>query len=162
MRIFRTKIHKNYVLNYCATASCHGGPDAGKLFLFRSRPTNKETAYTNFYILDAYQPAGRWDMIDRFDPERSLLIQYGLPREDTNAPHSKVRGWRPRLRATGRRPMLSTITNWISQLQEDRPNYMINYKIPILPKKKNTGSGKPTGAAEPKTNEANPIESIVD
>ena len=151
MQTFRTRIHKNYVLNYCGTASCHGGPDARKLFLFRSRSTSQATVYTNFFILNSFRSPGQWDMIDRFEPERSLLIQYGLPRDDTNTPHPEVRGWRPRILAARRRSMLHAIADWISQLQEDRPKYGINYKIPVLPQK--TGADEPTEASEPKPNE---------
>ena len=137
LNTFRTKVHRNYVLNYCATSGCHGGREAGKLFLFRKKPNRVETVYTNFYILDSFRSTHRHDMIDRHEPSNSLLIQFGLPRVDSLASHPEVPGWSPRLRPRRDR-LAAMIVRWIEQLQPHRPNYTIQYKIPDLSKPKST------------------------
>lgn len=133
MQTFRTRIHRSYVLNYCATRSCHGGAEAGRLFLFTAKPSSVETVYTNFYILDAYRGEGRFNMVDRQEPANSMLIDYGMPRSEARVPHPEVRGWRPRLRSRTD-SLAKTIARWVRQLQPLRPDYMIRYVIPDLRK----------------------------
>ena len=148
LNTFRTKIHRNYVLNYCATSGCHGGREAGKLFLFRKRPHRVETVYTNFYILDAYKSTGKHDMIDRHEPSNSLLIQFGLPRADSRAPHPDVTGWSPRLRPQRDR-LADAMVKWIRQLQPQRPNYTIRYTVPDLSKPEDPPASAPAGSSKP-------------
>ncbi|MCK4624806.1 MAG: hypothetical protein KAV00_05815, partial [Phycisphaerae bacterium] len=62
-----------------ASPSCYGGvkPRDG-LKLFNIPLTDERVLYTNFYILHKWERNGR-RMIDRDNPEMSLLLQYGLP-----------------------------------------------------------------------------------
>ncbi len=155
IRTFRTQVHRPYVISYCATSRCHGGPHAGKLFLFATRAGRDETAYTNFYILDSYRAAKqaeqKFDMIDRHDPGKSLLIQYGRHRDETTTPHPDVPGWRPhaQLRSGGRNRLRDTLVNWIDQLNRDTTNYEIDYDIPDLSKKPTPKPPAPTKKEEP-------------
>ena len=127
LRTFRTKIHKNYVINYCGTAGCHGGSKAGKLFLFRTKPISDETVYTNFFILDSHRSAGKFDLIDRGQPKNSLLIQYGLPRSAASEAHPEVDGWQPNFRRRND-PRIKMMEDWIRSLYSKRPpNYLIKF-----------------------------------
>jgi hypothetical protein len=90
MVLFRTRVHP-YVLQNCATAACHAAPTA-KFRLLRPGGTSvsDELLYTNFYILSNYtRPvAGTVEkMINRDDPRKSLLLQYGLPKSVAAIPH---------------------------------------------------------------------------
>jgi len=127
---FRRTIHRQYVLNYCATAACHGGERGGEFILYPRRGTSTETVYTNFYILDQYQRGGQ-RMIDRGEPASSLLVQYGLPRESAEYPHPDVEGWRPRFRPEFQRdPFYQSLLDWIGELYNPRPNYGLDFQIP--------------------------------
>ncbi|MAE67187.1 MAG: hypothetical protein CMJ18_23245 [Phycisphaeraceae bacterium] len=134
---FKKKVHRNYVVNYCASAGCHGENEDVKYYLFRRRPSSDETVYTNFYLLDMYPSAAKYDMIDRGKgkkPLNSLLIQYGRPRSEASTPHPDVPGWEPRLRPRND-PVVRTIVSWIRMLQPVRPRYLIQYRPPVSGKK---------------------------
>src|SRR5690606_13117960 len=51
-RRFRENVHRGWFMNNCATTRCHGGTEAGRLWLHNRRPNSDETVYTNFLILD--------------------------------------------------------------------------------------------------------------
>ncbi|HVX83315.1 MAG TPA: hypothetical protein VH253_00720 [Phycisphaerae bacterium] len=89
MVLFRTRVHP-YVLENCATAACHASPTA-KFRLLRPAGTSvsDQVLYTNFYILSTYTTGanGQEKMIDRDDPRKSLLLQYGLPKSIAATPH---------------------------------------------------------------------------
>lgn len=121
---FRQSIHPGYVLSTCASVNCHASADRG-LTLYRTAPASDATLYTNFYILSqAATPSGR--LIDRAEPEKSLLVQYGLPREQAQTPHPSVPGWRAALR--GRQdPLYARLVQWIGrQLYQPEPDYGID------------------------------------
>lgn len=141
LRTFRTNVHQRYVLNYCGTVQCHGGPDAGSLFLFRAAPNSEQTVYTNFYILNA---SGGGRLIKRSNPKESLLLEYGLPRDAARFPHPEVQGWRPNFRGVDD-PAYQAVLNWIGTLFESA-DYGIDYQVPTLPRR-----GAPT---EPATSPA--------
>jgi hypothetical protein len=129
IKAFRSQLHQNYVLNYCATSGCHGEKSPGGLFLFRIQPNSDETVYTNFYILNQMEKAqGR--LIDRDEPRRSLLLQYGLRRDAAATPHPEVPGWRPQfVNEQDRRFQL--YTEAIDQLWKPAPEYGISYSPPV-------------------------------
>jgi len=130
LRKFRTDIHRRYVLNYCGTVSCHGGDGAGDFRVVRHRPNDDSTVYTNFFILNATGVANHV-MIDRQEPDRSLLLQYGLPPKTARMPHPDTRGWRPHLSSEdGRR--FRAIEQWIGTLWRPKPDYGIDYELPEL------------------------------
>lgn len=130
MRTFRTQIHQRYVLNYCATSECHGGKKAGNLFLYRDDPNSEATVYTNFYILNQAQNKDGYLLDrDRAKTERSLLIQYGLPRNRALTPHPEVKGWRPQIRDE-RDPQYALLLDWVKSLYYPAPNYGISFTPP--------------------------------
>ena len=98
IRDIRGGLHRTYVLNYCATSQCHGGPDSpgGQAFHLLRGPTSAEsTLYTNFYWLQGYENAQGY-MIDRDQEGRSLLLNYGLPSNlASNLAHPAVDGMQP-------------------------------------------------------------------
>ncbi len=132
---FRREVHNQYVVAYCATVQCHGGENVvGGLYLFRDGRRPEEQAYTNFFILNQYEnAAGR--MINRNDPSRSLLLQYGLDRRAAKTPHPDVPGWRAQFHAEDA-PRFRTIRDWVGTLFNNPPppaNYDIQYTPPGAP-----------------------------
>ncbi len=123
IRMFRTTIQP-FVLQSCSTVGCHRGQDfhGFKMFGARSTPSLTQT-YTNFYILSEYSYHGQ-KLIDRSNPYDSLLIQYLLPREISDASHP------------GKKPLPNrsfnenTVISWISSLAYPTPAYGIKYKMP--------------------------------
>jgi hypothetical protein len=91
LREFRTRINPTYVVGHCGR--CHAvGKEASPQF-FTRKANGEEAAYTNFLILSR-MTGGIRDMIDRQTPEDSLLMQYGLPREEATFPHPEVPNFR--------------------------------------------------------------------
>lgn len=134
-RTFKTKVHRNYVLSYCATADCHGGPKGGSLLLARDKPISDETVYTNFYILHQARGPGGAMMIDRDQPNLSLLVQYGIPVDRAAIKHPDVPGWTPNpaMAAGERSKLYEELTQWIGrELYRPTPQYeaAIEYKAP--------------------------------
>lgn len=116
-----------FVLQNCATAECHASSSkqAGNFRLINPT-TNAEAQYTNFYILSMYSNADG-KMIDRDNPEKSLLLQYSLPYAAATARHPKsdVR------RLTGLNDArLRSMNDWIKSLAFPKPNYGIVYEVP--------------------------------
>jgi hypothetical protein len=127
LRAFRRSAHRRYVLGYCGTANCHGGQSRGGLYLFNRAIGTEQTLYTNFYILSQYaNDAGR--MIDREVPGRSLLLEYGLPRDQAETPHPATERWRPHFAEREGEQFLE-IRDIIEALY-DQPAYGIAYEPP--------------------------------
>lgn len=127
---FRTNVHSRYLLTYCATTNCHGGKDAGAFFAFRFEPASNATVYTNYYILQKYN-TNRGYMIDREKPERSFLVQYGLPAADAAIAHPDVPGYRPLFRNI-QDPRAQSVLRWIASLGVMAMDYPIEYTIPTM------------------------------
>jgi len=144
------------VLRNCATSGCHGG-EAGGSFLLYSSADSEETTYTNFYILQQYTKAapnrtpatglfggtgGQMRMIDRAQPQNSLIIQYALPVDTAEYDHPQVPGWRPGFTGLNDRN-LARVTEWIGKtLSPLEPTYNISYVPP---------SGKAASTTQPAT-----------
>jgi hypothetical protein len=120
------------VVRNCATTACHGSPDKefGRFELFNDPKKSAATTYANFLMLSEIQVNGH-HMIDRGQPENSLLITYMLPPEDV----------RPELRHPGNvifKPVFRTptaikckrIRNWIVSLKHPAENYGIHFFPP--------------------------------
>lgn len=141
---FRTTVHSRYLLPYCATTACHGGKDAGSFFVFRFEPASNATVYSNYLILNKTNNS-RGYMIDHERPDRSLLVQYGLPRADAAIPHPDVPGWRPLFR-NAQDPRAVGVSQWVRSLGVTPPDYPINYQLP----------GKAAATTQPATAPAAP------
>ena len=139
LRTFRQSIHRPYVLNYCGSKSCHGSDqmEGLRLVRMRSRRDRDRTAYTNFYILHAYESKAKTGhLIDRQYPEMSLMPQYGLPKADASTPHPETDKWRPYYRNLEDSRYLTSL-DWIGSLSRTLrvKNYGFSYKFPPPDKK---------------------------
>lgn len=151
MVLFRQSVagQNGWLTNGCATARCHGGPDAGELKLVGTKANSAETVYTNFVILERFGLRDGTPMINFSDPERSALVQMGLPRSKSLIPHPDVdatkfgRDWRPVFRSSSSMNFQRTL-DWIRAMYTPRPDYGIEYPPPPSP---DTDSA-PRGEAE--------------
>lgn len=128
MMNFKRFVHRQYVINFCATTDCHGEKPNGGLRLFQDRPTSDATVYTNFYILHRWN-RGEGFMIDRERPRDSYLYQYGLPQADAVMRHPDVPGLTPRIRSRNE-PVAEALVDWINLLYKPTPDYPIDYTPP--------------------------------
>jgi len=133
---FRTEVHGRWLINSCATAQCHGGQEAGRLWLYTDKPHSDETVYTNLLILDRFRTAEGKALINYAEPAKSPLLQMGVPTEISLFPHPDVprtrgsRGWKPVFRSTSDRRFRDAI-EWISGMYQPRPEYPIEYTPPV-------------------------------
>lgn len=133
---FRTEVHGRWLINSCATAQCHGGQEAGRLWLYTEKPHSDETVYTNLIILDRFRSADGKPLLNYAEPAKSPLLQMGLPAEISLYPHPDVprtrgsRGWRPVFRSTSDRRFREAI-EWIGEMYQPRPEYPIEYTPPV-------------------------------
>jgi len=143
IKAFRSQLHQRYVLNYCATTGCHGDKSPGGLFLFRIQPNSDATVYTNFYILSRMENA-QGSMINRDNPRRSLLLQYGLKRDAAATPHPDVPGWRPQF-VSEQDKRFEAYVDVIDQLYKPAPRYGISYSPPVWRSDEQAEDQAPTG-----------------
>jgi len=134
---FRGTVH-TAVLQNCATAACHAGPNAGDFHIVNN-PTSDpvQSLYTNFYVMSMYNARSGGKVIDRDNPEKSLIIQYALPRTQATYPHPNGLELRNKLSGPND-PRYQQITNWIGGLVLPRPNYGITFPVggaPATPEK---------------------------
>ncbi|MCC6322542.1 MAG: hypothetical protein IT438_14025 [Phycisphaerales bacterium] len=137
IKLFRDDIQRTWLMS-CATNACHGGNDAGRLILHNRAPNSEQSVYTNFYILNRYVTDRGSSLINWDNPERSPLLQAGLPREDSLFPHPAVpRGasghdaWKPTFQDTDDKQFKRAV-EWLESLYRPRPHYPIDY-TPLRP-----------------------------
>ena len=128
------------VLQNCATSGCHSDHNPKKFWLVEPADSDAAT-YTNFYILDKYTKAyksgeggvfGRGDLrvIDRQQPDQSLVLQYGLPGSMAEQPHPDVPNFKPVFRGKND-PRYAAIAAWIGKaLRPVDPDYGIDFPVP--------------------------------
>ena len=129
MRLFRDNVHIAWLVNSCATTRCHGGTASGRLRLTNRRPSSDEAVYTNFLILERFLTKDGKKLINYAEPEKSVLLQMGLPREDSLYPHPVVEGWKPAFRSREARRFREAV-EWIRAMYRPRPDYPIRYTPP--------------------------------
>ncbi len=83
--------------------------------------------YSNFVLLDGYTK-GRWRMIDRGDPQKSLLLNWGLPRDLTKIENPEE-NYTPVFKSRDD-PQYKRVFQWISDLETPHPKYNLKYKPP--------------------------------
>lgn len=133
MRAFVREVHNNWLINSCATTKCHGGEEAGRLWLTNQRAGSEPAAYTNFLILERFRTADGKGLIDYDQPERSPLLDFGLPREVAVFKHPEVPGkgkWRPVFQDRDDDRYLRAI-DWIKSMYRPRTGYPIEYTPPV-------------------------------
>ncbi|MBL8963074.1 MAG: hypothetical protein KF787_09040 [Phycisphaeraceae bacterium] len=145
MRRFREDVHRGWLVNFCATSDCHGGAEAGKLWLNNRNPNTDATVYTNFLILDRFRlRADRGEkkgspvpLIDYANPANSPLVQMALPTDESLFPHPTP--FRP-----GKAPFkplfrsqedvrFRRAVEWIRTMHVPRPDYRVDYTPPTPP-----------------------------
>lgn len=130
------------VLAGCATSACHAVAAGGKFALFND--TAERPTYSNFYILATYQqkvgdaadkgsvfggPALR-SMIDRAQPDQSLLLNYALPPNVATYPHPKAAGYNGIFKDAAD-PKYRAVAEWMGKtLRPIRPEYGVDYTPP--------------------------------
>jgi hypothetical protein len=122
---FRTHVY-TMVLGGCALSGCHnaatpaGATSRAAGFALFTGSESPAATYTNFYLLQSYVAAGRngapqRQMIDRPYPEKSLLVQYGLPQAIADFPHPPVPDFVPIF--SGRNdPRYESVMRWIGEV----------------------------------------------
>ena len=123
MQIFRTTVQP-FVLQSCATVGCHRGQDFKGFKLFGAGGTpNVRKTYTNFYILSTYAYKGQ-KLINRGNPQLSLIYQYALPRADAAYRHPGKK--QIPYRTFNRQKIL----NWVESLRYPSHDYGFSYQLP--------------------------------
>lgn len=125
---FRLNVHRTWLMNSCATNQCHGGLEAGKFFLFNKQAHTPNTVYTNLLILERSSFHGE-AMLNYDRPERSPLLQLGLPQDRSIYPHPQVDGWQPAFRDQSD-PKFTRTVDWMRSMYSPRPDYPIDYQPP--------------------------------
>lgn len=155
---FRDDVHRGWLANSCATTECHGGSEAGRLRLFPRRPNSDPSAFTNFLILERFRTREGLPLIDYLRPSESLLLHYGLPRDQTRFPHPEVDGpgrrWRPVFRSREDARFERTM-DWIRAMYQPRPEYPIEYvppgaAVPQPAPAPSEGAGEGSGSGGPR------------
>lgn len=142
---FRRKVHDGWLITNCATSRCHGGPDAGKFFLFNLNTTDARVRYTNLLNLLRGTTNGR-PLVNFEDPVQSVIVQYALPESEATTPHPAVKGWKPVFGKKLYAQKLDETLQWIRSMYQPRPIYPIEYVPPDLTAPL---PGTPADAGEP-------------
>ena len=150
MEMFKAKVHaqQGWIINACATARCHGGPNAGRFQLINTKANSDETLYTNFNILNSFKLNDGSPLINYESPEHSPLVQMGMVEKNTLTPHPKLprdypgRGFRPIFRSSRDRKYRDAI-EWIRSMYQPRPDYGFLTETQPEPKPDSTDPNHP-------------------
>ena len=124
----------------CAELTAHGGVEAhggprflNPMSLSPGDPITLRVMYTNFLILDGYETPNGLKLIDRDQPEESLLLQYGLPPELAKYKHPMV-GERPiqPIFEDKEDPDYVAVLTWIRDTLRGpvHPAYRVSFQLP--------------------------------
>jgi hypothetical protein len=132
---FRDHVNRMWLVNSCATSNCHGGPDAGRLWLYNKRSGSDQAAYTNFLILERFKLQNGMPIVNYTEPANSPLLQMGLPRDQAIIKHPEMTGvnkgkWRAVFRGQEDERFQQAL-DWIKSMYEKRADYPIDYKPPV-------------------------------
>jgi hypothetical protein len=147
--MFRDHVNRTWLVNSCATSNCHGGEEAGRLWLYNKRSGSDQAAYTNFLILERFKLANGMPLISYTEPAQSPLLQMGLPRDQAVIKHPELVGvnkgkWRPVFRGAEDERYQQAL-EWIKAMYEKRTEYPIDYRAPV-PQPRNPVSPAPIPA----------------
>ena len=129
LQLFRTHVHDEWLVNRCGTTDCHGGANSGPFFLFQEPKLSDQSRYANLLTLELLQINPELPLINYDQPYHSLLMQYGLDREEARHPHPDVRGWKPvkELQTVEGR---NAVIEWIQSMRQmPRPQYPIDFPL---------------------------------
>src|SRR5205807_1251632 len=99
---FKTHIQK-IVTSGCAANGCHGGTNAkgGAFYQFTTGDPTRVT-YTDFLILQTFRQnvdKVQQPLVNREFPEKSLLLQYMMPRNVAETPHPDAQNFKALVKA---------------------------------------------------------------
>lgn len=161
MVAFRDKIARTWLNNSCATTQCHGGTEAGRLVLLNQRPAADIPMYTNLLILSRFKTAKGQPLINWENPERSILLQMGLPRDKAISPHPEVLSglndidaWKPVFRSRTDQPFRDAVA-WIKRMRQPRVDWPIDYQ-PFQPFEVTVDSKSKRSVIPPKQGDSSP------
>jgi hypothetical protein len=129
----------------CAVAGCHGGTNSkgGNFYLYNG--DTPPVYVTNYLTLQTFAPKVKdvqMPLIDRQNPENSLLLQYMLPPEVAVTPHPAAPPYKGMVK-TSKDPRYQAVYGWLQELNPLLPNYDID--LTKEPPKKDTGRGGARG-----------------
>lgn len=123
------------ILRSCATAGCHNSTnrDAKGFVLYNDPKRTANSVYSNFIILNDLK-VGQHSMIDRSQPENSLLLTYILPRtqEQPELRHPGDVEYKP-LFQSRKHKRFQRILNWIASLKHPAEDYGVHLIEPKTP-----------------------------
>jgi len=133
-KLFRENVHRAWLVNSCASNACHGGQQAGRLWLNNESQNSERTIYTNFLILERYRLADGTPLLNYQAPADSPLLQMALPREESLYPHplvktSRTAAWRPVIGSVDDQRFLAAV-EWLNAMYRPRPEYPVTYSPP--------------------------------
>ncbi len=160
IRRFRDEVQQTLIIGGCATSGCHNSATTGGRLVFSTnKPASERTSVTNFYILNRFRTSDGKGLIDTENPERSALIQMGLPRDRSLRPHPAVIDavtgadlWKPTIKSSTDRKV-QNVTDWVNALYLPRPQYDVGYKPvrPFEPQMPHAGTGGTVPSENPPT-----------
>lgn len=132
----------------CATSGCHSpGNEAQSHFsLYKDPKKSAATTYANFIVLTELG-VGDYPLLNRTQPENSLLLTYMLPAKDVKVPmrHPGKEEIRAQFQ-TANAPTFRKIERWIASLKHPQPDYGVR----LLPNPTTTAeSGDPDSKPNP-------------
>ena len=112
----------------CAVAGCHGGTNAkgGNFYLYTG--DTLPVYMTNYLTLQTFAPKVKdvqMPLIDRQNPENSLLLQYMLPPDVAVTPHPAAPPYKGAVK-TSKDPRYQAVYGWLTELNPLQPNYEID------------------------------------
>ena len=130
LNTFRHRVHNAWLINNCATSRCHGGTDAGRLFLHNRNSKDDNVRSTNLLILTRTS-LDSLPLIDFENPTDSLIYQYALPTTEARRGHPEVRGWEPVFTPL-RRALQDDFVKWVRSMRVRAGEYPIEYTPPAM------------------------------
>ncbi|MDX2148426.1 MAG: hypothetical protein SFZ23_12980 [Planctomycetota bacterium] len=135
LSMFRKDVHE-WIRVGCASNRCHGGAEAGRLYLNGAERGSEVAVLTNLFILDQFRLADGTPLINYEEPAKSPLLQMALPREEATRPHPMVTAdrqrWKPAIRSRDD-PKFERALAWMRSMYRPRPEYGIDFVPPRPP-----------------------------
>lgn len=153
MRDFRLQVWP-IIRTSCGSTQCHGNPTKanGGMKLFETTGRSEQADYTNFVVLSGFRTKSGLRLLDRGESEKSILLEFGLPRDQAKHHHPKK--IQPVFRSA-RDLKYRRVLAWIKQLKGPlHPDYRLSYKPPFGMKLHTSGE-----AVLPPTEPAGPADS---
>ena len=141
LAFFKQNVNPRYVTGYFIRM--FGEEPVPGLKLIKEKGNSEPSAYTNFLLLHRASVDGQ-KFINRDRPDQSLLLQWGLPRQDAAFPAPQsVKNFRPYFTGPGDERFVEMV-NWIKRLYFPSPDYPIEFD-PSKPDEPAGGDQAPAG-----------------